>query len=110
MNPEKYPNIRVTPTFLADYATLRTRLREHSPLAFIALPRAMFTILETIHRYPRSWPIRRKSLGDTELEFHLAVVNIAHRRLHVRYWVDDLINCHLMTAWVDGDDEPTYVT
>jgi len=48
-------------------------------------------------------------LGRVEQEFHLAIQDIAYRRLHVRYSVDERDVCYLLTAWVDGQDEPAYI-
>jgi len=80
-----------------------------SPLAFLALPSAMETILDVIDRHPRSWPVKRKRLSGVEYEFHLAIINIAYRRLHIRYLIDDEVS-YLLAAWVDGHDEPNYTT
>ena len=105
----KYAKIRRTPTFISAYGELRIYLRKSSPLAYLALPQAMQTILDVIDRHPRGWPIRHKQLGGLDREFHLAVISIAYRRLHVRYYVDDDAGLsHLLAIWVDGHDEPKY--
>ncbi|TWJ19296.1 hypothetical protein [Geobacter argillaceus] len=105
---KKFSSIRRTPTFMAAYAEMSSYLRRSSPLAFLALPSAMKLILDTIDRHPRSWPIKRTRSGSTEHEFHLAIVDIAYRRLHVRYHVDTHNIAHLLAIWVDGHDEPNY--
>lgn len=104
----KYQRIRRTPTFIEEYARLRTYLQQSSPLAFQSLPRAMTTILDTIGAHPRCWPFKRKRIGGAEYTFHLAIISLAYRRLHVRYFVDDEDICHLAAVWVDGHDEPRY--
>ncbi len=104
----KYKQIRRTPTFIHEYSRLRSCLHQSSPLAFQALPRAMTTILDTIDAHPRSWPRKRRQIGDNEYEFHLAIMSIAYRRLHLRYFVDDSDVCYLAAIWVDGHDEPKY--
>jgi hypothetical protein len=106
---KKYRKIRRTPTFIADYSELRVYLRHSSPLAFLALPGAMETILDVIDTSPHGWPIKRKRIGEVEYIFHLAIIDIAYRRLHVRYFVDDDGVSHLSTVWVDGHDEPNYI-
>jgi len=106
--PKKYPKIRRTPSFIAAYSELRAYLKRSSPVAFLALPSAMETVLDVIDAHSRSWPIRRKRLGGVEYEFHLAIVELAYRRLHVRYLVDDDNVSYLLAAWVDGHDEPKY--
>jgi len=70
----------------------------------------MTTILDTIAASPRSWPLKRKSIGGIEYAFHLAIISIAYRRLHLRYFVDDADICYLAAIWVDGHDEPKYST
>lgn len=105
---EQYRRIRRTPTFIEEYSRLRAYLQQSSPLAFQALPQAMTTILDTIDAHPRSWPLKRKRIADSEYAFHLAIISIAYRRLHVRYFVDDEDICHLAAVWVDGHDEPLY--
>lgn len=105
----KYRKIRRTPTFIAAYAELRSYLRKSSPLAYFALPSAMKTILDVIDSHPHGWPVKRKRLGGVEHEFHLAIIDIAYRRLHVRYFVDAEEVSHLSAIWVDGHDEPKYV-
>jgi len=105
---KKFSRIRRTPTFMAAYLEMSSYLRKSSPLAFLALPSAMLLILDTIDRHPRSWPIKRKRLGSSEHEFHLAIVDIAYRRLHVRYHVDSDGIAYLLAVWVDGHDEPNY--
>ena len=95
---------------MAAYSEMRSYLRESSPLAFLALPSALKTILDVIDNQPRSWPIRRKRLGGVEHEFHLAIIDIAYRRLHIRYFVDSEDVSHLSAVWVDGHDEPRYIT
>ena len=104
----KYQQIRRTPTFIKEYAQLRSYLHQSSPLAFQALSQAMTTILDTIDAHPRSWPRKRRQIGGTEYEFHLAIMSIAYRRLHLRYFVDGSDVCHLAAIWVDGNDEPNY--
>lgn len=104
----KYQQIRRTPTFIREYSRLRSYLHQSSPLAFQVLPQAMTTILDTIDAHPRSWPRKRKLIGDVEYEFHLAIMSIAYRRLHLRYFVDDSDVCCLAAIWVDGHDEPQY--
>ena len=108
------PNGDLTPFssfsfFIFAYAELRSYLKESSPMAFLALPQGMKTILDDIDNHPRGWPVKRKELGGVAIEFHLAIVNIAYRRLHVRYSVDDSGFSHLLSMWVDGHDEPSYV-
>lgn len=105
----KYDRIRNTPTFAAAYSDIRENLQSKSPNAYRALPSAMTTILDVMAEYPRAWPVKRKMLGGVEQEFHLAVKDIAYRRLHVRYYVDEDDICYLLAAWVDGQDEPRYV-
>jgi hypothetical protein len=106
--PVKYSKIRRTATFLEDYAQIRIRLQRSSPLAYQALPHAMKVILDFIDKFPRAMPIRHKNFDGEDVEFHLAIVDIAHRRLHVRYHVDQHDMCFLMASWIDGDDEPDY--
>jgi hypothetical protein len=48
-------------------------------------------------------------LGGLEQEFHLAVKDIAYRRLYVRYFVDEEDICYLLAVWIDGQDEPRYI-
>ena len=105
----KYNRIRHTPTFLAAFADIRDNLQSKSPAAYRALPSAMTTILDVMAEHPRAWPIKRKMLGGVEQEFHLAVKDIAYRRLHVRYFVDEDEVCYLVAIWVDGQDEPSYI-
>jgi hypothetical protein len=69
----------------------------------------MITILDVMDEHPRAWPVKRKILNGVEQEFHLAVTDIAYRRLHVRYVVDENDMCYLLAAWVDGQDEPRYI-
>ena len=104
----KYKQIRRTPTFIKEYSRLRSYLHQSSPLAFQALPQAMTTILDTIDAHLRSWPRKRRPIGGNEYEFHLAIMSIAYRRLHLRYFVDGSDVCHLAAIWVDGNDEPNY--
>lgn len=106
----KYRNIRRTPTFIATFSELRSHLREKSPVAYLALPSAMATILDVIEKHPRAWPVKRKMLGGVQHEFHLAIVDLAYRRIHVRYYVDDNGICYLLASWMDGQDEPNYIT
>ena len=106
---EKYIRIRNTPTFLAAFSDIRENLQSKSPAAYRALPSAMTTILDVMAEHPRAWPIKRKMLGGGEQEFHLAVKDIAYRRLHVRYCVDEHDVCYLLAVWVDGQDEPRYI-
>jgi hypothetical protein len=103
-----YKNIRRTPGFIADYIEIREHIKQYNPVAYQALPNAMKTILDVIDNHPHGWPVKRKKLAGTDYIFHLAIVNIAYRRLHVRYFVDDQQICHLLTAWIDGQDEPRY--
>lgn len=105
----KYKNIRRTPTFIAAFSELRSHLREKNPVAYLALPSAMATILDVIEKHPCAWPVKRKMLGGVQHEFHLAIVDLAYRRIHVRYYVDDNGICYLLTAWIDGQDEPNYI-
>jgi hypothetical protein len=105
----KYDRIRTTPTFMAAYLDIRENLQRKSPVAYRALPSAMTTILNVMAEHPRAWPVKRKMLGGIEQEFHLAVKDIAYRRLHVRYYVDEDDICYLLAAWVDGQDEPRYI-
>lgn len=105
----QYTNIRRTPTFIAAFSEVREHLRQASPLAYMALPSAMTTILDVIERHPRAWPIKRKRMAGVEVEFHLAVLDLAYRRIHVRYYVDNNDVSHLLTVWVDGQDEPKYI-
>lgn len=106
--PRQYTRIRRTQTFLEAYSEIRAYLRRSSPAAFLELPAGMQIILDVIDSNPRSWPIRRKIIEGIELAFHLAVVSIAYRKLHVRYFVDNDNIAHLAAVWVDGNDEPTY--
>lgn len=106
----KYRNIRRTPTFIAVFSELRSHLREKSPVAYLALPAAMATILDVIEKHPRAWPVKRKMLGGIQYVFHLAIVDLAYRRIHVRYYVDGNGIFYLLTAWIDGQDEPNYIT
>jgi len=78
-------------------------------VAYRALPQALTTILEVMTNHPQGWPIKRKNLAGKEVIFHLAVTDIAYRRLHVRYYVDENAICHLLTTWIDGQDEPRYM-
>jgi len=105
----KYKNIRRTPTFIAAFSELRTHLREKSPVAYLALPSAMATILDVIKKHPCAWPVKRKMLGGVQHEFYLAIMDLAYRRIHVRYYVDDNGICYFLTAWIDGQDEPKYI-
>jgi len=105
----RYKSIRRTPRFIADYAEIRDHLREKSPVAYRALPHSMTTILNVIERHPRAWSVKRKALVGTGYEFHLAITDIAYRRIHVRYHVDEDDISHLLTVWIDGQDEPNYV-
>ena len=106
---QKYGRIRETPTFLAAYSDIRKNLRLRSPAAYLALPSAMTAILDVMEEYPRAWPAKRKILRGVEREFHLAIKDIAYRRLHVRYLVRESDICYLMAVWVDGQDEPSYI-
>ena len=106
--PKKYQSIRQTPAFKAAYSDIRLYLRRSSPLAYLALPSAMETVLDVIDGNPRAWPIKRTHLDDADFEFHLAVVDIAYRRLHIRYYVDAENCAYLAAIWVDGNDEPNY--
>ena len=106
---KRYLNIRRTPSFIAAYSEMRSYLRRASPLAYVALPAAMQTILDVIDRLPRSWPNKLKSLDGVECEFHLAIIAIAYRRLHIRYIVDNDNVSYLVAVWVDGHDEPDYI-
>jgi hypothetical protein len=69
----------------------------------------MTTILDVMAEHPRAWPVKRKILGGLEQEFHLAVKDIAYRRLYVRYFVDEEDICYLLAVWIDGQDEPRYI-
>ena len=109
MMVQKYQRIRRTPTFISAYIDLRSYLKKSSPMAHLALPQGMMTILDVIDSHPRGWPVRRKKLGGVEREFHLAIVSISYRKLHVRYFVDDNNFSNLLAVWVDGHDEPAYV-
>jgi hypothetical protein len=106
--PRKYTRIRRTPSFLAAFSEIRAYLQRSSPAAFLELPTGMQIILDVIDANPRSWPIRQKTIEGRELIFHLAVVNIAYRKLHIRYFVDADMISHLAAIWVDGNEEPTY--
>lgn len=108
MKRRKYSRIRVTPVFEGAYSDLAEYLKRSSPLAFMALPAAITAILDTIDSHPCSWPVRRKIIGEKEVQFHLAVVPLAYRRLHLRYLVDSKKFVHLLAIWVDGHDEPGY--
>ena len=108
MKRGKYSRIRVTPAFEVAYTELSAYLHRSSPLAFMALPAAMTTILDTIDSHPCAWPVRRKVIGDREVEFHMAIIPLAYRRMHFRYLVDGEKVAHLLAIWVDGHDEPTY--
>lgn len=110
MRRRKYSRILSTPTFEKAYAEMSAYLRLSSPLAFIALPSAITSILDTIDSHPYAWPVRRKIIGDKEVLFHLAIIPIAYRRLHLRYFVDDNKLSYLLAIWVDGHDEPGYWT
>lgn len=105
----KYDHILSTPTFTSAYSHIREYLQRKSPAAYCALSSAMTTILDVIAEHPRAWPVKRKILGDVEYEFHHAVKNIAFRRLHVRYYVDEKDICYLLAAWIDGQEEPNYI-
>jgi hypothetical protein len=105
----KYQKIKRTPSFIAAYSEMRAYLKRSSPMAYLALPSAMETILDVIDMHPRSWPIKRKLLAGVECEFHLAIINIAYRRLHIRYLVDNDGMSYLLATWVDGHDEPNYL-
>jgi hypothetical protein len=109
MNGRKYSRIRRTPTFLAAYSDIRACLQRSSPAAFLELPGGIQIILDAINANPRCWPIRRKLIDGCELIFHLAVVAIAYRKLHIQYFVDADNNAHLAAIWVDGNDEPSYI-
>jgi hypothetical protein len=74
----------------------------------MALPSAMGIILDVIDRQPRSWPIKRKQFGGVGYEFHNAIIDLAYRRLHLRYFVDNDDASYLLAVWVDGHDEPDY--
>ena len=104
----KYQQIKRTPTFIMEYSRLRTYLHQSSPMAFQALSQAMTTILDIIIAHPRSWPRKRRQIAGVEYEFHLAIISIAYRRLHLRYFVDDSEVCYLAAIWADGHDEPKY--
>jgi hypothetical protein len=104
-----YKNVRRTPTFIVAFSEIRAHLREKSPVAYLALPSAMTAILDVIEKHPRAWPVKRKVLSGIQHEFHLAIVDLAYRRIHVRYYVDEDGVCHLLTAWIDGQDEPNYI-
>ena len=106
---QKYGRIRETPTFLAAYSDIRKNLRLRSPAAFLALPSAMTVILDVMAEHPRAWPIKRKMLKGVDREFHLAIKDIAYRRLHVRYLVGESDICYLLAVWVDGQNEPRYI-
>lgn len=106
---QNYGQIRETPTFLAAYSEIRKTLRLRSPAAYLALPSAMTAILDVMAEHPRAWPIKRKILKGVEREFHLAINDIAYRRLHVRYLVGDRDICYLLAVWVDGQNEPRYI-
>jgi len=108
MRRSKYSRINVTPAFETAYAAIADYLKTSSPLAFMALPAAMTTILDTIDSHPYAWPVRRKTIGAREVEFHLAIVPVAYRRLYLRYSVDTEESVYLLAIWVDGHDEPTY--
>jgi len=108
MRRSRYSRINVTPVFEIAYAELADYLKTSSPLAFMALPAAMTTILDTIDSHPYAWPVRRKIVGDREVAFHLAIVPVSYRRLHLRYLVDTEKSVYLLAIWVDGHDEPTY--
>lgn len=105
----KYDRIRNTPTFVAAYSDIRKHLQRKSPAAYRTLPSAMTTILDGMAEHPRAWPVKRKMLRGVEQGFHLAVKDIAYRRLHVQYYVDEDDICYLLAAWVDGQDEPRYI-
>lgn len=109
MMSQKYNRIRRTSTFLLAFSNIRKHLQSKSPAAYRALPSAMTTILDVMAEHPRAWPIKRKMLAGVEQEFHLAVMDIAYRRLHVRYYVDEHDVCYLLAAWIDGQDEPSYI-
>ena len=105
---KKYQKIRRTHTFIDAYEDLRSYLKESSPMAYLAMPQGIKTVLDVIDQHPRGWPVRRKSLGGGEIEFHIAIVSIAYRKLHIRYHVDDNDFSYLLAVWVDGHDEPRY--
>lgn len=107
--PPKYSRIRETQTFLDAYSEIRVHLRQRSPAAYLALPSAMIAILDIIEEHPRAWPVKRKKLSEFEVEFHHAIKDIAYRRIHVRYLVDEGDICYLLATWIDGQDEPRYV-
>ena len=104
----KYQKIKRTPSFIKEYSQLRSYLQRSSPLAYQSLHLGMTTILDTIAAHPRSWPHKRKSISGVDYAFHLAIISIAYRRLHLRYFVDDSDICYLAAVWVDGHDEPKY--
>lgn len=107
---KKYSKIKRTPSFITMYSEMSAYLKRSSPVAFLALPSAMTVILDAIDRLPRAWPVKRKRLGGVDHEFHLAIVDLAYRRIHVRYFVDKDDICYLVAVWVDGHDEPNYTT
>ena len=107
---KKHQKIRRTPNFISAYAEMSSYLKKSSPMAYLSLPQGMETILDVIDAHPRGWPIRRKNIGGIDLEFHIAIVSLAYRKLHVRYSVDDNDVSCLLAIWVDGNDEPNYTT
>ncbi len=108
MKKLKYSRIRQTPAFVAAYTEIRSYLRRSSPAAYMELPGSMRIILDAIDAHPHCWPIRRKKIEGYDLVFHLAVVAIAYRKLHIRYFVDRDGIAYLAAVWVDGNDEPSY--
>jgi len=107
---KKYLKIRRAPHFVSAYAEMSSYLKKSSPMAYLSLAQGMKTILDVIEAHPWGWPVRRKNIGGIDLEFHIAIVSIAYRKLHVRYAVDDDDVSHLLDVWVDGQDEPRYMT
>lgn len=105
---QKYPQIRPTEFFVEGYTDLRFKLKKSSPMAYRALPHGINNILAVIDSHPHGWPVKRKNIGGFDLEFHLAIVNISYRKLHVRYIVEEKDMCSLLAIWIDGQDEPNY--
>jgi len=110
MKTGRYTRIKRTSSFMAAYSEIRSYLQRSSPAAFLELPSGMQIILDAIEANPRCWPARRKIIEGCELAFHLAIVGIAYRKLHVRYFVDSDNIAYLSAIWVDGNNEPLYVS
>jgi hypothetical protein len=108
MASNKYLHIKRLPTFNVTYKSLRDYLKRINLTAYLELPNGLTIILDAIELSRHGWPIKRVKMGRKEEQFHLAVVDIGTRTLHVRYHVDSNDCAHLLVAWVDGNDTPPY--